>query len=257
VSHLLCWPKTDRSLEQKNINGYLALLGSGEYLPVMNETDRFLLAKSGANGRTPRVVCLPTAAGTEGDASVSHWMRMGEEHFKNLGANVVSLKLTNRNEAEQADFAEQIEQADLIYFSGGKPHYLYETLNGTTAWGAVLRATARGAVFAGCSAGAMFIGEFLPDLRTFGLRQQHAFGILSGSHIFPHFDRIIAWRGLSIPLLQKLLPEGEYVLGLDEDTALVGKLGQEWTVMGRQQVYIITRHETLSFSSGSTINLPV
>lgn len=223
----------------------------------MNEIDRFLLENSGANGRKPRVVCLPTAAGTEGEISVSRWMRMGEEHFKNLGAEVAALKLTNRNEAEQVDFAEQIEQADLIYFSGGKPHYLYETLNGTKAWGAVQKATAHGAALAGCSAGAMFIGEFLPDLRTFGLRQQRAFGILPKSHIIPHFDRLSAWRGLSIPLLQSLLlSENEYILGLDEDTALVGKLGQTWTVMGRRQVHLISKHEAVSFSSGAQMDLP-
>ena len=233
------------------------MLGSGEYLPVMREADRFLLENSGANGRTPRVVCLPTAAGTEGEDSISRWMRMGEEHFRELGAQVVSLKLTNRNEAEQADFAGQIEQADLIYFSGGKPHYLYETLCGTKTWEAVQKATARGAAFAGCSAGAMFIGEFLPDLRTFGLRQQRAFSVLPGSHIIPHFDHLIVWRGLSIPLLQTLLPEGEYILGLDEDTALVGKLGQRWTIMGRQQVHLITKSQAVSFSNGSKIDLPI
>lgn len=222
----------------------------------MNETDRFLLANSGANGRRPRVVCLPTAAGTEGDESVSRWMRMGEEYFKSLGAEVVSLKLTNREEAERDDFAEKIEQADLVYFSGGKPNYLYETLSGTKAWEAVQKATTRGAAFAGCSAGAMFIGEFLPDLRTFGLRQQRAFAILPKSHILPHFDRLSVWRGLSIPLLQSFLPEGEYILGLDEDTALVGKLGQEWTVMGRQKVYIITKHDAKSFENGSKVVLP-
>ncbi|PKN91315.1 MAG: hypothetical protein CVU44_19565 [Chloroflexi bacterium HGW-Chloroflexi-6] len=237
------------------MNGTLALLGSGEYLPVMNEIDRFLLENSGANGRTSRVVCLPTAAGTEGEASVSRWMRMGEEHFKGLGAQVTSLKLTNRNEAEQDDFAEQIARADLIYFSGGKPHYLYETLNGTKAWAAVQQATARGAAFAGCSAGAMFIGEFLPDLRTLGLRQQRAFGLLPKSHILPHFDRMIAWRQLSIPLLQKFLPAGEYILGLDEDTALVGKPGLDWTVMGRQQVYIITNETAQAYSAGETFRL--
>jgi len=222
----------------------------------MNEVDRFLLANSGANGRRPRVVCLPTAAGTEGEASVSRWMRMGEQHFKNLGADVASLKLTNREEAQQDDFVEQIEQADLIYFSGGKPHYLYETLNGTQAWEAAQKATARGAAFAGCSAGAMFIGEFLPDLRTFGLRQQRAFGILPKSHIIPHFDHLSAWRGLSIPLLQSLLPENEYILGLDEDTALVGKLGQEWMVMGRQKAYLVGKHETVSFANGEKLRLP-
>lgn len=44
------------------MNGLIALLGSGEYLPVMDDVDRYLLENCGANGRKPRVVCLPTAA---------------------------------------------------------------------------------------------------------------------------------------------------------------------------------------------------
>lgn len=238
------------------MNGLIALLGSGEYLPVMNDADRYLLSNCGANGRTPRVICLPTAAGQEGEASVGRWMKMGEEHFRSLGADVTSLPITNRAEANDPALAAQIEQADLIYFSGGKPHYLYETLNGTRAWDAVQSATGRGAAFAGCSAGAMVVGEFLPDVRSFGLRQNRVFGVLSKSHIFPHFDRMLAWRSVTIPMLQPLLPAGEYVLGLDEETALVGKIGGEWTVMGRQSVYLITKNEAKTFSAGEMLTLP-
>jgi len=238
------------------MNALIALLGSGEYLPVMNDTDRYLLANCDADGRTPRVVCLPTAAGQEGEESVGRWMRMGEEHFRALGADVVSLHLTNRAEADDPALATQIEQADLIYFSGGKPHYLYETMHGSQAWEAIQKATGRGAVLAGCSAGAMFIGEFLPDFRSFGLRQNRVFGLLPRSHIFPHFDRMLAWRSVTIPMLQPLIPADEYVLGLDEDTALVGKLGSEWTVMGRQSVYLITKNEVKTYSVGQTVILP-
>lgn len=238
------------------MNGLLALLGSGEYLPVMNGTDRFLLEQTVTDGRTPRVVCLPTAAGMEGAESVGRWMRMGEEHFRALGAEVTALHLTNRTEANDPALAAQIEQADLVYFSGGNPGYLYETLAGSLAWEAVLSATGRGAAFAGCSAGAMFVGGFLPNLRGFSLRQTAAFGLLPNSHIFPHFDRMVAWRGVTIPILQPLLPEGEYALGLDEDTALVGKLGGPWQVLGRQKVYVITRTEIKTFAAGEPVLLP-
>ena len=61
------------------MNGQIALLGSGEYLPVMDDVDRYLLENCGADGRKPRVVCLPTAAGREGDASVTRWSKMGIE----------------------------------------------------------------------------------------------------------------------------------------------------------------------------------
>ena len=70
------------------MNGLIALLGSGEYLPVMDDVDRYLLANCGADGRKPRVVCLPTAAGQEGEKSISRWSKMGLEHFTRLGADV-------------------------------------------------------------------------------------------------------------------------------------------------------------------------
>jgi cyanophycinase-like exopeptidase len=238
------------------MNGLIALLGSGEYLPVMNETDSYLLKQTVSNGRTPRVVCFPTAAGMEGDESVNRWKRMGEEHFRTLGTEVTALQITSRAEADDPQFAMIIEQADLIYFSGGSPSYLFETMQGSRAWQAVLTATERGAAFAGCSAGAMFVGGFLPDLRGFRLRQQNAFGLLPKSHIFPHFDRLMAWRGVTLPILQPLIPAGEYALGLDEDTALVGKQGGPWQVMGRQKVYIITKTEIKTYAAGEQVTLP-
>ncbi len=48
------------------MNGLIALVGSGEYLPVMEDVDRYLLDSLNLNGRKPRVVCLPTAAGRKG-----------------------------------------------------------------------------------------------------------------------------------------------------------------------------------------------
>ncbi len=236
--------------------GLMALLGSGEYLPVMNETDRYLLEQTVSDGRKPRVVCIPTAAGLEGAVSIGRWMRMGQEHFNALGADTLALHLTNRSEADDPEIAREIERADLIYFSGGNPTYLFETLHESRAWEAVKAAGQRGATFAGCSAGAMFVGEFLPDLRAFSLHQKKAFGLLPKSHIFPHFDRMTAWRGITLPILQNLIPQGEYALGLDEDTALVGHLGGSWLVMGRQQIYIITHSEVKTYSVGQQLELP-
>jgi len=238
------------------MNGLIALLGSGEYLPVMNETDSYLLKQTVTDGRKPRVVCFPTAAGQEGEESVGRWMRMGEEHFLALGADVNALHITNRNEADDPRYTDLIQQADLIYFSGGNPNYLFETMQGSKAWEAVQDATQRGSAFAGCSAGAMFVGEFLPDLRGFKLRYKTAFALLPKSHIFPHFDRMVAWRGVTIPILQPLIPAGEYALGLDEDTALVGKLGGPWQVMGRQKVYVISKNDIQTYGAGEAVTLP-
>ena len=66
------------------MNGLIALVGSGEYLPVMEDIDCYLLESFNLNGRKPRVVCIPTAAGREGDESVNRWSRMGIQHFQKL-----------------------------------------------------------------------------------------------------------------------------------------------------------------------------
>lgn len=238
------------------MNGLIALAGSGEYLPVMDDIDRHLLANCGENGRTPRVACLPTAAGEEGESSVSRWMRMGKDHFRRLGADVTALHVTQRSEADDPANAAVVENADLVYCSGGNPHYLFETLHGSKLWQAAEKAFERGAVYAGCSAGAMILGEHIPDFRTLGIRQKAAFGTLRGATIFPHFDRMLRWRGMLVPLLQSRLAAGEYVLGIDEDTALVGSPGATWQVMGRQQVYVITKNEIKTYSTGLPLTLP-
>ena len=59
--------------------GPIALVGSGEYLPQMEATDRILLDHVG--GTAARVVVLATAAGLEPPASPARWTRMGIEHF--------------------------------------------------------------------------------------------------------------------------------------------------------------------------------
>ena len=145
------------------MNGLIALVGSGEYLPVMEDIDRHLLAS--VNVKTPRVVCIPTAAGQEGDESVNRWLRMGVEHFKRLGADVQALHIIDQQSANDAQHEALLENADLIYFSGGNPQYLFETMHGSRAWAAMQKAWNSGAVYAGCSAGAMILSERIPSFR--------------------------------------------------------------------------------------------
>jgi cyanophycinase len=219
------------------MNGLIALVGSGEYLPVMEEIDRHLLAS--VNSKTPRVVCLPTAAGQEGDKSVDRWSRMGEEHFRKLGADVASIRIIDRASANNPQYESMLEEADLIYFSGGNPLHLFQTMQGSRAWASMQKAWSRGAVYAGCSAGAMILSKRIPSFR---LAQTVAgFGIVPAQFILPHFDAVPVMFKPLIFALRKQLKEGERMLGVDENTALVGRLGGEWKVMGRGKVHIITR----------------
>ena len=51
------------------------------------------------------------------------------------------------------------------------------------------------------------------------------------------------------------LKDDEYILGIDEDTALVGKVGQTWTVMGQGKAYIISREEMKEYEAGDNLSL--
>ena len=222
----------------------------------MDGVDRFLLDGSGAAGRRPSVVCLPTAAGQEGEGSVGRWMKMGAEHFAALAADVRAVHITNRREADDPAFADLLGQADLIYFSGGDPWYLYRTLQGSRAWEQAEKAWQRGAVFAGCSAGAMILGQELPALRS-GRSQSAAFGTLPARYILPHFDRWRISRSLTDPLLRSKLGANDFMLGIDEATALIGRIGGPWKVMGRSKVTVLTKKNVHSYPAGAIVPLPV
>ena len=237
------------------MNGQIALLGSGEYLPVMDDVDRYLLTNCGANRRKPRVVCLPTAAGREGDASVARWSRMGIEHFTRLGADVQAVPVIDAESANDLNHALVVEDADIIYFSGGDPGYLHRTMKDSLVWQAAQKAWARGATYAGCSAGAMILAREIPDFRTMGMRSISTFGILPVAFVMPHFDAIPLFGKPLVSALRNRLKAGEIMIGVDEKTAIVGKLNEEWTVLGSAKAHVFTKKENTSYGAGEKFSL--
>lgn len=233
------------------MNGLIALVGAGEYLPVMEEVDRYLL--STVTGKTPQVVCLPTAAGQEGDESVGRWSRMGVEHFTKLGAQVTALPIIDKASADNEAYVSALENADLIYFSGGNPNYLHDTMQGSRAWSAMQQAWGRGAIYAGCSAGAMILAERIPSFRLFGTVE--GFGVVPVKFILPHFDAIPLMFKPLIATLKSQLKAGDRMLGIDENTALIGRLGSEWQVKGHGRVHLFTHKNQQSYEPGQTLVL--
>ena len=235
------------------MNGLINLVGSGEYLPVMEDVDRYLLDSLDLNGRKPRVACLPTAAGREGDTSVNRWLNMGLRHFTDLGAEVEPVRIIDRNSANDPCWEPVLENADLIYFSGGDPSYLYETMKGSLAWSAAQRAWERGSIYAGCSAGAMILGRRMPSFRLAGTHE--GFGVVPATYIVPHFDAIPGvWKPIVFGL-QRQLKNPDRMIGIDEDTALIGKLDGEWVVKGKGRVHVFAQDGKASYINGQTLTL--
>jgi cyanophycinase len=234
-------------IERPTAPGALALVGSGEYLPQMNEVDRFLLDTLGRADKL-RVAVIPTASALE-LGMPERWNEQGAEHFRALGAEVTPVMLLSRDDAHDAPVIDALRGADLYYFSGGNPEHVVETLRDTPAWDIIRAGYAAGAVVAGCSAGAMMLGGYTLSVRSVMRgeppRWVTALGLIPGIVIMPHFDRVADYAGQEVfRAILASAPADTTLLGIDEDTALVRAPADEapttlvWRVMGRQNVSV-------------------
>lgn len=224
--------------------GPIALVGSGEYLPVMLATDRLLL-----EGRPPRYVQVPTAAAPEGDESLDRWVALGREQAERLGVEAVPVVARDRAEADDPSLAGLVAGAGLVYLSGGNPPYLASSLRGTALWRAVHDAWQAGAALAGCSAGAMALSSWVPDIRDAAAAPDPGLGVVD-LRVIPHFDRISGW----VPEIAGRFLDGASgpVVGIDEETAMV-RFDEQWVVHGRQQVWVLTAEGRTGYRAGEVV----
>jgi cyanophycinase len=231
------------------MTGPVALVGSGEYTAAMLEVDRLLL-----EGRPPRFVQIPTAAAPEGQATLDKWIGMGVEHAQSLGAQPIPVVVRNREDAADPELIKQLEGAGLIYFSGGDPGFLTETFRDTPMWTAIVEAWRDGVALGGCSAGAMAFSGWVPSVRRpFGAGGE-GLGLLPKICVLPHFDRYFGrLPGLALKGLVRS-GEGITMVGVDEDTALVGG-PEEFTVMGRSSAWMFEGAKRVRVGTGETLRL--
>jgi cyanophycinase-like exopeptidase len=232
------------------VTGPLALVGSGEYLPVMADVERGLL-----EGRPPRYVQIPTAAAHEGAASLDRWIALGREQAERLGVESVPLVVRDRTDADDPAFVDQVAGAGLIYLSGGSPTLLAKALAGTAMAAAIEAAWRGGAALAGCSAGAMALTSWVPSLRAPGTEAVQGLGVVPHLRVIPHFDRFERRMPDVVTRYLGRAPEGTAVVGIDEETALIWSAGA-WAVHGRRQVWVLTSTGRTGHDAGSRLDLP-
>lgn len=216
--------------------GPLALVGSGEYLPVMAGVESALI-----EGRPPRYVQIPTAAAPEGKRRLQYWIDLGVAQAERLGVEPVPVVVRDRDEAGSRDLAALIAGAGLIYLSGGSPLFLARTLRGTRVWAAIEAAWRAGAALAGCSAGAIALTDWVPAVRAPASEPEPGLGVLPHLRVLPHFDTMTSWAPDLVARAATGAPPETTVLGIDEDTAVVDLSGHgcQWQVHGRQQAWIL------------------
>ena len=139
------------------MNGSLALIGSGEYLESMSAFEKSLIDDGVKNGKKPLYIQIPTAAGQESQTRLKYWEDLGRAQAELIGVESIFLPIFNREDANNPKYAQLVRDSALIYFSGGDPHYLAQSIIDTPLWQAIVENWQTGGSLAGCSAGAMVL----------------------------------------------------------------------------------------------------
>lgn len=212
-----------------------------------------LLQAAVIRGKREVFVQLPTAAGQEDASRLEHWHDLGRVQGQRLAVNTDSLRLYTREDAFNPEFVEAIQDAGLIYLSGGDPHHLAESLIDTPVWEAIVRAWSTGSSLMGCSAGAMALGS-----EIIAFRKSHVtpgLGLLPMIQTIPHYDRFLGWLPDRVSAAIMRVEEGMNLIGIDENTAMVrDSANSPWRVWGEGKVHLLKSSQTHSFVAGEVIN---
>ena len=225
--------------------GYLLLEGGSEFGGGMRQPD--LRAIELAGGFEAPIRIIPTAAAPDNNHERAG--NNGVRWFESLGAkNVLSLPLVDQISANDENIAASLREARLIYMLGGFPGYLWETLKGSLVWEAVLEAYRGGAVVAGSSAGAMVMCEFYYDPRQGQVVA--GLNLVRSSIVLPHhntFGKSWASRLLEISQVE--------LIGIDEQTGMIGDGTGAWSVYGAGDVTLYRNHQVEIHPSGTTFSV--
>lgn len=220
----------------------IALMGGDEFSEDCKEMDRSILSATGC--RRPSVLVVPTAAAFENPALAAS---NGVQYFAGLGADVSTLMVVQKAQANDSELLSPIGSADLIYFTGGNPSHLLEVLAGSILLQRLRAALERGAILAGSSAGAMVLGSWMRFRRW-----REALGIVPGVAVLPHHER--SDPDAVVKELAKSAPPESMVLGIDAMTCCLGG-PREWSVLGAGWVTAYRGGQWRRFASGQTLTL--
>jgi cyanophycinase len=222
--------------------GLIALVGGNEFRGDCEPMDRVLLARL---GRSPKVLIIPTAAARENPGLAAE---NGVYYFSGLGAQAEAAMIIDAETARQPALVAQVRNADLIYFSGGDPVYLLETMHDSPAWKASREMLQRGRILAGSSAGAMILGG---QMWAPGRGWREGLGLVPSIAVIPHHASLASrWNAAH---MRASLREDVILVGIDEATALVGP---PWQVLGPGQVTVYRGKTPAIFEDGQNVPIP-
>ncbi len=230
-----------------------AFLGAGEFEPWHHEADRWLLERA-SDGT---VLVVPAASASEGNDVFQGWASRGCAHYESLGLQAEVAPIKERADADRPEVVAMLDEARLVFFSGGNPYALAECLRGSGFWRRLTERLDDGLAFAGCSAGVAFLTDVTYDTSQDLLSEdvwKPGLGYLPNVLFGPHFDTVEQWYPGAHQFITGSLREGEDFVGIDESTAMLGD-GVSWEVRGTGKVHVLRAGVWRDFRVGESFEL--
>lgn len=260
----------------------VAILGSGETAPTMVRVHRELLER--LPSQPPRAVLLDTPFRFQQNAD--ELVRRARAYFaESLGVELEVATLPDPSAAPGTSgsgaaplalerFVATVRDAEYLFAGPGSPTYALRRWRGSVVPGLLVDKLETGGILAFSSAAALTLGTYtVPVYEIYKVGEDpHWLGGLDvlaacgmRAAVVPHFDNAeggthdtrYAWLGEArLAAMEELLPDGVFVLGIDEHTALVLDLDERRaTVTGRGGVTVRVKGRSVRFPAGSDVSL--
>lgn len=201
--------------------------------------------------KNPRVLVITTATSYPVEVAQKY-----ADAFGLLGVKTEALHLTQRRQAKNPATIAKLDDADIVFFSGGDQSKISYALNGTPFLDALKKREQAGMVIAGTSAGAAAMSQLM--IKGGNPKKPADKGGLktgTGTGLAPEiiFDTHFMNRGRLPRLFNAIAADGTKTgIGLDEDTGVIIRKGQDIEVTGSGAVTVVDKNGARSYKAGDT-----
>ncbi|MBB6622587.1 cyanophycinase [Clostridium gasigenes] len=221
----------------EKINGNLIIIGGAEDKEGKKEILKKVCEFINKDNDTILVATIATEYPKEA-------LKKYKEVFTKLGVkNIKGLDISNRVHAFEEENLNSINEAALIFFTGGDQLRITSIVGGTPIYDALKKASKRGCIIVGTSAGASVMSDTMivqgddeESPRKCTLKMAPGLGFVKNIMIDQHFDQ----RGRIGRLLTGIAQNPEVLgIGIDEDTAIIVTDEGMAEVIGSGAVYFV------------------
>lgn len=239
--------------------GHLVIIGGGDKPKYVTQQIIDL-----AGGKNAKIIIIPNASSEPIESA-----QYNVDEFIKMGCTNVNYLYCSREEANQDSIINRLDGVTGIFFGGGDQAFLTRDLLGTKLLDAIKNIYENGGVISGTSAGAavmshlMITGNELKNndstdifitIEKGNVENIEGFGFLNTVIIDQHFIK----RKRLNRLISLVLENPDLIgVGIDEKTSIIVNPGNNFDVLGENQVMIFNPSNALNIKEDSRGNLGV